>query len=144
MKENNKRRFWKNNNTNGHIEIFFKKLRKNKFDDKQFKLMLKLYGPKFYKSLKAVMNKKIKKYIFKPSEKIIWIVIGKKCEYIVLPERNFCLCDDFYYRTTSEQSYFCYHIIACYIAKAIRKFDVIVENDKLYNFLLNDWKKQVI
>ena len=97
---------------------------------------------RFLRALEAVKNGKVKKYVFKPSGKVIWIVVGKKREYIVLPNVSFCSCDDYYYRIMNEEVSLCYHLIACWIAEATGEFDLIEEEDSFYDFLLSDWKKQ--
>ena len=58
---------------------------------------------RFLRALKAVKKGKVKKYVFKPSGKVIWIVVGKKREYIVLPKISFCSCDDFYYSIMNDE-----------------------------------------
>jgi len=97
---------------------------------------------RFSRALEAVKKRKVKKYVFKPSGRVIWIVVGKKREYIVLPKVSFCSCDDYYYRIMNDEASLCYHLIACWIAETTGEFDLIEEEDSLYDFLLEDWKKQ--
>ncbi|MEM2876285.1 MAG: hypothetical protein QXL67_04985 [Candidatus Bathyarchaeia archaeon] len=113
-----------------------------KFDEERSNSLSEVYGARFSRALRAVKNRKIKKYVFKPSGKTIWIVVGKGRDYIVLPAVGFCSCNDFYYRIMSGESPLCYHLMACWLAEATEEFDLIDEEDSLYDFLLNDWKNQ--
>ncbi len=79
----------------------------------------------------AAKNKRIKKYIFKPSGKTFWVVLGKeKKEYLVTNWINkgnviyACSCPDYLFRamlkTKSKKinrRNFCYHIIARIISE---------------------------
>ncbi|MCD6530268.1 hypothetical protein J7L06_08315 [Candidatus Bathyarchaeota archaeon] len=123
------------------LEEACRELRERGLPEERLKTMLS-DEDRFLRALEAVKKGKVKKYVFKPSGKVIWIVVGKKREYIVLPKVSFCSCDDYYYRIMNEEISLCYHLIACWIAEATGKFDLIEEEDSLYDFLLGDWKKQ--
>lgn len=127
------------------IREFYRKLKRDgKSTEEIFNVMSEIYGSRFSKAIEAVKKGRIKKYIFEPSGKRIWIVVGKKCDYIVLTDVGFCSCNDFYYRIMNDEPSLCYHLIACWIAQVIGKFDLIREEDELYDFLLNDWKNQFL
>ena len=83
----------------------------------------------------------IKKYIFKPSGRIAWIVIGKEREYLVMPAADFCTCDDFYFRVMDREVHLCYHLIAQKLAEALMWYDLINERDELYTSLMEEWRK---
>lgn len=106
-----------------------------------FEALSERFGSRFIKAWEAVNERRVKKYSFKPSGKTLWIVVGRKREYIVLPDVHYCSCNDFYYKVMNRESFLCYHLIACHLARATRSYDLIREEDALYNFLLNDWKK---
>ena len=125
------------------MELRRKLKNEGKLTEEILDIMSKIYGNRFSKAVEAVKKGRIKKYVFEPSGKIIWIVVGKKCDYIVLPKVGFCSCNDFYYRIMKGESSLCYHLIACWIAEATGQFDLIKEEDRLYDFLLNDWKKSI-
>jgi predicted nucleic acid-binding Zn finger protein len=52
--------------------------------------------------------------LFLPSNKKLWIVVGKDNEYWTDPELGFCSCKDFYFTTLSGDDE-CYHL------KSVRK-----------------------
>jgi predicted nucleic acid-binding Zn finger protein len=50
-----------------------------------------------------VKEKRVKKYIFKPSNRVRWIVVGRTRDYIVLPSVGYCSCEDFFFRVMSHE-----------------------------------------
>ncbi|MCW3975689.1 MAG: hypothetical protein NWE86_05550 [Candidatus Bathyarchaeota archaeon] len=74
----------------------------------------------------------IKKYIFKPSRRIIWVVEGRKKEYQIFPETNFCSCDDYYFRVMKFEKDLCYHLVAQKIAEALNKYQKMEMSDSDY------------
>ena len=100
-----------------------------------------VFGPRFTKAWETLNERRIKKYIFKPSGRIVWIVVGKEREYLVMPAADFCSCDDFYFRAMNRKIHLCYHLIAQKLAEALEAYDLVKENDQLYNSLIEEWKK---
>ena len=49
-----------------------------KFSLDQLKLLIELFNDRFWRALNTIIEKGVKKYIFIPSNRIIWIVVGKK------------------------------------------------------------------
>jgi predicted nucleic acid-binding Zn finger protein len=83
----------------------------------------------------------VKKYVFKPSGRTVWIVIGRERDYLIMPEAEFCMCDDFYFRVLDKKIHLCYHLMAQKIARNLGWYETLEENDKLYESLMNEWKK---
>jgi len=102
--------------------------------------LTQLFGNRFKHAQEAVSEKKVKKYFFKPSERTIWIVVGKNREYQVIPLANFCSCDDFYFRVVDNQIYICYHLLAQRLAEALGSYDIIEVPDDFYAQLMEKWK----
>jgi len=100
-----------------------------------------LFGQRFTKALDTLKNNRVKKYFFKPGCKVVWVVIGREREYLVIPEADFCTCDDFYYRVLDKKIHFCYHLIAQKIAQNLGWYETIEESTDLYASLMNEWKK---
>ena len=100
-----------------------------------------LFGQRFTKALEALKENRVKKYIFKPSGKTVWIVVGRERDYLLMPEAEFCTCDDFYFRVLDRKIHMCYHLIAQKIARNLGLYDTIEENDDLYTTLMAEWKK---
>jgi predicted nucleic acid-binding Zn finger protein len=82
-----------------------------------------------------------KKYTFKPSGKIVWIVVGRERDYLIMPEAEFCTCDDFYFRVLDKKVHMCYHLLTQKIAQNLSWFETIDADDESFNMLMNEWKK---
>ena len=102
--------------------------------------LLDAFGSRFTKAWEAVQEERVKKYVFIPSSRIVWVVIGREREYQIMPEAGFCSCDDFYFRVMDREANICYHLIAQKIAENLELYDKIEEEDGLYDCLLADWK----
>ncbi|MHA1722706.1 MAG: hypothetical protein ACTSXW_06475 [Candidatus Baldrarchaeia archaeon] len=103
------------------------------------KFVLK-YGELFWRAINAVEEKRVKKFVFKPSEKCLWIVAGRKRTYLVIPD-FYCSCDDFYFNVvTRKKRQICYHILARKIAEALKLYEIIHLDDELYKNILNEIK----
>lgn len=100
-----------------------------------------LFGTRFMKALEALKENRVKKYVFKPSSRIAWIVVGRERDYLLMPEAEFCTCDDFYFRVLDRKVHLCYHLIAQKVARNLVWFQNIEETDDLYQSLMEEWKK---
>ena len=100
-----------------------------------------LFGQRFTKALEAIKENRVKKYVFKPSNRVVWIVVGRERDYLLMPEAEFCTCDDFYFRVLDRKVHLCYHLIAQKIARNLGWFENIDEHDELYDSLMEEWKK---
>ncbi len=117
-------------------EIYRKVTKTKNITEKQKKRMMKTFGTRFEKAYQTILDRKVKKYIFKPSEKQVWIVIGKGNIYQILPSVNFCSCNDFYFRVIGQEIFLCKHLIAQKLADALEKYVVIVKNEKEFESLM--------
>ena len=113
----------------------------SKLSGKNLTDLYELFGQRFTKALDALEENRVKKYVFKPSSRTVWIVIGRERDYLIMPEAEFCMCDDFYFRVLDRKIHLCYHLIAQKIARNLGWFETIEENDELYDTLMNEWKK---
>ena len=113
----------------------------SKLTGKNLTALYDIFGQRFTKAFEALKENRVKKYIFKPGGKIVWIVVGRERDYLIMPEVDFCTCDDFYFRVLDRQVHMCYHLIAQKLAKNLDWFDTIEEHDELYDSLMNEWKK---
>jgi predicted nucleic acid-binding Zn finger protein len=114
---------------------------KGKVTNKQLTQLSETLGLRFTKAWEALKEERVKKYVFSPSGRIVWIVVGREREYQIMPAAGFCSCDDFYFRVMDQEVQICYHLIAQKIADALGIFDKIEENDESYAFLMKEWKK---
>ncbi len=115
--------------------------KEDKLSGKNLTDLYDLFGQRFTKALEALKENRVKKYVFKPSNRVVWIVIGRERDYLVMAEAEFCTCDDFYFRVLDKKVHLCYHLIAQKIASNLRWFEIIDESDELYPSLMAEWKK---
>lgn len=105
--------------------------------------LCRVFGQRFAKALETAKGKRVKKYIFKPSNRIVWIVVGKGRDYLIMPIADFCTCDDFYFRVMDKQIHLCYHLIAQKLAEALEIFELYEEQDELYDVLMREWREAI-
>ena len=112
-----------------------------KLTGKNLTHLYETFGQRFTKAFEALKENRVKKYVFKPSGKTIWILVGKERDYLIIPQAEFCTCDDFYFRVMDRQVHLCYHLIAQKIANCLGWYENIEEHDELYDSLMAEWKK---
>ncbi|MDR0471230.1 MAG: hypothetical protein LBH79_05860 [Nitrososphaerota archaeon] len=105
--------------------------------------LYELFGHRFSKALEALREGRVKKYIFKPSGRVVWIVVGRERDYLIMPEAAFCTCDDFYFRVLDRQVHMCYHLLTQKLAQNLGWFATFEETDDCYSMLMNEWKKAI-
>jgi predicted nucleic acid-binding Zn finger protein len=115
-----------------------------KLTGKNLTKLYEIFGQRFTKAFEALKENRVKKYVFRPSGKIVWIVVGKERDYLIMPRAEFCTCDDFYFRVLDREVHLCYHLIAQKIANSLSWYESIEERDELYSSLMNEWKKATV
>ncbi|MEN3035897.1 MAG: hypothetical protein ABC588_00845 [Candidatus Methanosuratincola petrocarbonis] len=106
--------------------------------------VLENYEPKIVRAMEAVEKYAVKRYVFKPSMRTIWIVVGKEREYQVIP-RIFCQCDDFYINVViKRKTRACYHMLAQAIAEERGIFESYELLDSDFIRLNKEWKGQTL
>jgi len=98
------------------------------------------FGDRFKNALELVEKRRVQRYRFKPSERTIWTVKGRKGVYQVIPETNFCNCDDYYFRVMDGKRALCYHIIAQKIASALGRYETHDLRDAQYSKITEQWR----
>jgi predicted nucleic acid-binding Zn finger protein len=116
---------------------------KHSLEDKLFKIMERSLRERFQKAFTLVRNGAVKRYLFKPSGRVIWEVTGRKSSYQVMPHTDFCSCDDYYFRVMNSEKQLCYHIIAQRIALALNEFEKEDHRDRDYGKVTKKWKRTV-
>ncbi|MEM2915653.1 MAG: hypothetical protein QXH91_09705 [Candidatus Bathyarchaeia archaeon] len=108
--------------------------------DRQKQTLQNTFGKRFKSALKALEDGAVKKYVFEPSQRTVWIVVGKERDYQIIPDVNFCSCDDFYFHVLKGESTLCYHLIAQKLADSLGRYALISDSDELYEALMKDWR----
>ncbi|MGC8896479.1 MAG: hypothetical protein ACP5LB_06935 [Candidatus Bathyarchaeia archaeon] len=112
-----------------------------KLTGKNLTKLYEIFGQRFTRAFEALKEGRVKKYTFKPSGRTVWIVVGKERDYLIMPEAEFCSCDDFYFRVLDKEIHLCYHLIAQKLANILGWYESVEEHDELYDSLMNEWKK---
>ncbi|MHA1804280.1 MAG: hypothetical protein ACTSU4_07045 [Promethearchaeota archaeon] len=87
-----------------------------------------------------IIQRGITKYIFKPSNRVIWIAMGKKHLYLIYPDL-YCSCYDFFNRVLHhEGEVYCKHLLAQKISSTLHKFDTCELEDEDFTKILEDIK----
>ena len=102
--------------------------------------LLKAFGERFTNGLDLASSNRVKRYEFKPSKRIVWVVEGRTNQYQVIPDLPFCYCDDYYFRVMDRKRGLCYHIIAQRVAEALNEFQIINGNDSQYSNITDRWR----
>jgi len=98
--------------------------RENKLTRWATRRLKEAFGERASRAIRAVKTRKVKKYVYMPSGRERWIVVGRSREYMVLREAEYCSCEDFYFQK---------------IAEALGMYDMISEDDGMYEFLSRGW-----
>ena len=98
---------------------------------------------RFDKAWRLVQERRVKRYLFRPSGRVVWIVIGQGGEYRILPAAGYCSCSDFYFRVVNGEAGVCYHLLGQKLAEALSSYEEVMEDDEAYDLLMEEWKEQV-
>lgn len=111
-----------------------------KLSERMKDALLKTFGERFTNGWELTNSRKVRRYEFKPSGRVVWAVQGRKGEYQVLPDIPFCYCDDYYFRVMDKKRGLCYHIIAQRVAEALNQFAKISKKDTQYSAITDRWR----
>ena len=106
--------------------------------EEAIKAMVSMYGGRAKRALEAVSQGKVKKYTFTPSKDVIWCVVGREREYLIIPY-CYCSCEDHLMSVVVNRSIpFCYHILAVLIAQVTGEYKEVIEEDAMYHKILRE------
>jgi len=106
-----------------------------------FTELRRLFGARFTAAWRLVRRGSVKKYVFKPSGRIQWIVVGDTRDYLIYEEAPYCHCEDFYISIMGGKAKACKHLIAQKLASQLGLYSVEAEHDGSYFRLLDEWRK---
>jgi predicted nucleic acid-binding Zn finger protein len=99
----------------------------------------RLYGCRFNRAWETLKDGKVKKYAFRPSGRVVWVVVGRDREYLIYPVVGYCSCDDFYFNVIDGKIPLCHHLIARKLAEVLGRFEVVEQGDDFYGLHLKEW-----
>jgi predicted nucleic acid-binding Zn finger protein len=102
--------------------------------------LIRDFGERGEKAWELLRENRVKRYTFKPSGRIVWIVVGRGGDHLIYPAVGYCGCDDFYFSVMDGKALVCQHLIAQRLADKLGWFDTVEESDELFDVLMNDWR----
>ncbi|MCK4780901.1 MAG: hypothetical protein KAT57_11955, partial [Candidatus Lokiarchaeota archaeon] len=73
----------------------FRKAKKKQLIDEEFISFLETIFPGRSTNVIDVLKRGIIKYIYKPSDRVVWVAKGENQEHLIFP-KLYCSCQDFY------------------------------------------------
>jgi len=110
----------------------------------QWERLRDAFGERFDRAWRLVEEGRVKRYVFQPSGRVMWIVVGQTGEYMVLPEAGYCSCNDFFFRVVDGEEGVCYHLLGQRLAEALGSYEEVAEEDEFYEPLMEEWKQQML
>jgi len=99
-----------------------------------------LFGERYTKAWETVKEDRVKKYVFQPSGKVVWIVVGREREYLIYEKVAYCSCPDFFFAVMDGKAFACSHLIAQRLAESMGWYDLVEERDELLDTLTAEWR----
>ncbi|NVM19215.1 MAG: hypothetical protein HWN80_16000 [Candidatus Lokiarchaeota archaeon] len=119
------------------FDVYSKAKNRKVIDDELISFIDSIFPNNVDKVLE-VIKKGITKYNYKPSNRVIWVALGKKCEHMIFP-RLFCSCQDFYKNVVIQRKRsFCKHLLAQAICDGLDDFNELDLDDEDFNTLVED------
>ncbi|MHA2008673.1 MAG: hypothetical protein ACXABO_11460 [Promethearchaeota archaeon] len=121
----------------------FKKVKQKKLIDEEFMSFLEGIFPDKSPDVIEVLKRGITKYIYKPSNRIVWTAMGKNQEHLLYPN-IFCSCQDYYKNVViNRKRDFCKHILAQIISEALDNYKEIVLDDEEFKKIIRDLRLKI-
>lgn len=98
------------------------------------------FGERGEKAWELLRENRVKRYTFKPSGRVVWIVVGRGGDHLIYPAVGYCGCDDFYFSVMEGKALVCQHLIAQRLADKLGWFDTVKERDDFFDVLMKDWR----
>jgi len=111
------------------------------FSRRKMDELRRVFGARFTAAWKLVKEGRVKKYVFKPSGKVQWIVVGNEGDYLVYEASGYCHCKDFYISIMEGTAKACKHLMAQRLASQLGLYTVVEEGDENYETLMEEWRK---
>jgi predicted nucleic acid-binding Zn finger protein len=102
--------------------------------------LTQVFKGRFSAAYNVVKERKVIKYVFHPSDRVLYIVKGKTGDYLILPVAPYCSCPDFYFRVIDHEIAFCYHLMAQKLAAILEAYTVIDECDENFAACMERWR----
>jgi predicted nucleic acid-binding Zn finger protein len=98
------------------------------------------FGERGERAWELLRENRVKRYTFKPSGRIVWIVVGSGGDHLIYPAVGYCGCDDFYFSVMEGKALVCQHLIAQRLADRLGWFDGVEESYEFFDVLMKGWR----
>jgi len=121
----------------------FQKAKEKQVIDEDFISFLETIFPNKSTNVLDVLKRGITKYIYEPSNRIVWVAQGENQEHLIYP-KLYCSCQDFYKSVVvKKKRHFCKHILAQIISDALNTYKEVILEDKRFKELVRDLKLKI-
>jgi len=121
----------------------FRKAEKKQVIDEEFIKFLEDIFPDKSTDVLEVLKRGIIRYIYKPSNRIVWAAKGENQEHLIYP-KLYCSCQDFYKNVViKKKRNFCKHILAQIISEGLNKFETVKLPDHEFKDFLTNLKLKI-
>ncbi|MBY8984449.1 MAG: hypothetical protein KGD65_05255 [Candidatus Lokiarchaeota archaeon] len=129
--------------SDGLLLKIFEKVKQKQLIDEDFINFLELVFPDKSSDVLETLKRGITKYTYKPSNRVVWVAMGKNQEHLIYP-KLFCSCQDYYKSVVINRNRnFCKHIIAQIISEALHNFKETTLEDNRFKELVRELKLQI-
>lgn len=119
------------------FDVYSRAQKKKVIDDELISFIDMIFPNKFDKVLE-VIRKGVTKYNYRPSNRVIWVAVGEKCEHMIYP-KLFCSCQDFYKNVVVQRKRsFCKHLLAQAICEGLGDFNELDLEDEDFSKFIED------
>ncbi|MFX1303921.1 MAG: hypothetical protein ACFFBV_03760 [Promethearchaeota archaeon] len=124
------------------LDVFQKATKKKEIDDEFISFLENIFPGKSTNVL-DVLKRGIIKYIYKPSNRIVWAAKGENQEHMIYP-KLYCSCQDFYKSVViKKKRHFCKHILAQIISDALNTYEEVILDDKRFKEFVKELKLKI-
>jgi len=119
------------------FDVYSMAQNKKVIDDELINFIDSIFPNKVDKVLE-VIKRGITKYNYRPSNRIIWVALGKDCEHMIYP-KLYCSCQDFYKNVVIQRKRsFCKHLVAQAICEGLGDFNELFLEDEDFSTFVED------
>ncbi len=121
----------------------YQKAKEKQIIDEEFLTFLESVFPDKSATVIEVIKRGITKYVYTPSNRIVWTAKGENQEHMIYPQL-YCSCQDFYKNIVIKRKRdFCKHILAQIISEALKSYKQEKVKDQHFNNLIRDFKLKI-
>jgi len=124
------------------LDVFQKAKEKQVIDEEFISFLETVFHDKTTNVL-DVLKRGITKYIYKPSNRMVWAAKGENQEHLIYP-KLYCSCQDFYKSVVvKKKRHFCKHILAQIISDALNTYEKVILDDERFKELVGELKLKI-